>query len=121
MKNQKGITLIALVVTIIVMVVLVGITINSVVWFLKSDNHGIYTLKGDDAFWWISYPFFDVGSQGSCMGIYESDLEGRIARGDGYETASMGSNGPNDLQYYYSVRPIVCFQKANFNYTLIND
>ena len=94
---------------------------GSSVVFSKFDNHGIYTLKGEDAFWWISYPYFDIGSQGSCMGISESDSEGCIARGDGYEEAEMGSNGPDDLLYYYSVRPIVCFQKANFNYTLVDE
>ncbi len=89
-KNEKGITLIALVVTIVVLLILAGITIN-----MLFSNGGIFKTAQDAANAWNEATVNEQESLNNLADQIANLVNGQVGGGSGTEEPEDPTKGPN--------------------------
>ena len=90
MKEKRGITLIALVVTIVVLLILAGITIN-----MLFSNGGIFKTAGDAANAWNEAVINEQESLDNIADQIENLVNGQVGGGSGTGEPEDPTTGPN--------------------------
>ncbi len=109
MKKEKGITLVALIITIIVMLILVGVTISVALnggLFDKAKNAAALTQKESDKEELMSVAFGTVDRRGN-LNITKSELEDKLS--DGWNVGEAETDSTGDAYFRCTKKDTVLY------------